>query len=73
MSMMMALVPVGSAAVVWPLLAPRDVQVRALVPPARWPLGLQVKPVRVPPTGTLFPTAPALVPVPLAVKVLPEV
>jgi len=73
LSMITPLVPVASGAVVWPLLALWYVQVKALFPPARCPDGLQEKPVRVPPTVTVLPTAPALVPVPVAVKVLPEV
>ena len=73
MSMMIPLVPVASGAVVWPLLAPWDVQVRAFVPPARWPVGFQVKTFRVPPTARRLPAAPSLIPVPLAVKLLPEV
>jgi len=67
-SMMMALVPVVSGAVDWPLPAPCDVQIRGLVPPPRWPEGFQENPVRLPPTATLFPAAPAFAPAPVIVK-----
>jgi len=69
---MIPLVPVGSGADVWPLLALWNVQVRGFVTPARSPVGVQAKPVSVPPMATLFPAGPALAPVPAAVKLLPE-